>query len=140
MSEAATQRFPRADTAVPKARAFVGRTLADWHVSERTDDVLLCVSELATNAVRHGVQRGEHFLVKLTAADGCLRVEVHDTNRRRPRVQQPSTQDTTGRGLLLVEALADAWGVEPHPPRGKVVWSEFKIETVQATAVGARPC
>jgi serine/threonine-protein kinase RsbW len=101
--------------------------------------VLLCVSELATNAVRHGVPSGGHFLIKVDTLDGRLRIEVHDMSRRGPQVQQPSADDTTGRGLLLIETLADEWGVSPRAPRGKVVWTEFKIETQQAPA-GANPC
>jgi anti-sigma regulatory factor (Ser/Thr protein kinase) len=124
-----TQGFSRDDSSVPQARTFVHRTLSEWHIRDRADDVLLCVSELATNAIRHGTSAGGRYLVKVSADDEHLRVEVHDLSRRRPRVQNPGESDANGRGLLLVNALADEWGVEPCVPRGKVVWTEFKIET-----------
>ena len=122
-----TGRFPRTDVSVPAARSLVRHALAQWHVIDRSDDVLLCLTELATNAVRHGLRADDHFLVKAGMDGGRLRVEVHDTSRRRPRPRHPNTQDPTGRGLLLVETLADEWGVRPRAPRGKVVWIEFTI-------------
>ncbi|MFF9316587.1 ATP-binding protein [Streptomyces sp. NPDC014735] len=124
-----TRCFPRDARAVPQSRTFVRTTLKAWGItaSDRVDDVLLCVSELATNALRHGTVANEQFLVKLTENDARLRVEVHDPSRRRPRAQQPGVDDPNGRGLLLVSSLADGWGVEPRSPRGKVVWTEFKV-------------
>ncbi|MGP3923589.1 ATP-binding protein [Streptomyces sp. 8N616] len=136
-----TQRFPRAASAVPEARSHVARTLEALGIADRADDVLVCVSELATNAIRHGDPHAGHFLLKVLTVDGRLRIEVQDTGRRRPRVQQPSPDETTGRGLLLVETLADGWGVEPRPPRGKVVWTEFKVEMQpEGIGVGPDPC
>jgi two-component sensor histidine kinase len=77
------QRFyPRAKPSVRAARHFVREALADWAVPDRADDILLCVSELATNALCHGVP--------------------------------------PGRGLMIVVALADKWGVGERVP-GKVV-------------------
>ncbi|MGW5848610.1 ATP-binding protein [Streptomyces sp. NPDC055254] len=55
MSLSRQQRFPQARTSVRAARQFVGDTLAEWGVTERRDDIRLCASELATNAVLHGV-------------------------------------------------------------------------------------
>jgi serine/threonine-protein kinase RsbW len=120
-------------------RSFVRRTLDEWHIVDRADDVLLCLSELASNAVRHGVPDGQHFLVKVASADGRLRIEVHDTGRHRPRARQPGEDDTTGRGLLIVQTLADEWGVSRRGPRRKVVWIAFKIETQATTSPGPNP-
>lgn len=121
--------FPRNARAVPQTRTFVHVTLKQWNITVRDhmDDVLLCVSELATNAVRHGTTANERFLVKLAEADARLRVEVHDPSHRRPRPRQPGVDDPHGRGLLLVDSLADAWGVEPRWPCGKIVWAEFPV-------------
>ncbi|GGO55297.1 hypothetical protein GCM10012286_67070 [Streptomyces lasiicapitis] len=69
-----------------------------------------------------------------------MRVAVHDPTRRQPQVQNATTDDTNGRGLMLVNALADGWGVEPRVPCGKTVWSEFKIDTRQGSPNGATPC
>ncbi len=96
-------------------------------MAERADDVLLCVSELATNALVHGVPPGRGFLLRLLPYDGGgLRVEVHDSGDGVPAVPQPDAGEPGegGRGLLLVAELADRWGVSGRSP-GKVVWCEF---------------
>lgn len=129
MPKPVSRGFSQHDASVPQARTFVHRLLSEWQMLDRADEVLLCVSELATNAAKHGTSAGGRYLVKVSADEGRLRVEVHDLSRRRPQVQNPGECDANGRGLLLVNALADEWGVEPRVPRGKVVWTEFKIET-----------
>lgn len=91
------------------------------------NDVLLCVSELATNAVRHGVPAGGALLVKVGADEHRVRVECHDANRRRPRLRHPADDDQTGRGLLLVEAIASRWGTDERP-FGKYVWFELDLK------------
>ncbi|WP_329133634.1 ATP-binding protein [Streptomyces sp. NBC_01476] len=126
-----TREFPREAVAVPQARSFVREVLDTWGVTERFDDMLTCVSELAANVVRHDETHGHSFHVALSGRDGLLRIEVLDASRRHPVVKSPSADSTTGRGLLLVNELADGWGVEPRDPRGKVVWTEFKIAARQ---------
>ncbi|WP_369212318.1 ATP-binding protein [Streptomyces flavofungini] len=111
---------------VSEARAFTTEALKVWGVLDRGDDVRLCVSELATNAVLHGTDPGHGFLVRLDADDGVVRLEVHDSRRQHPHPRRPGGMDTAGRGLLLVTALADGWGVEDRTPFGKIVWSCFK--------------
>jgi anti-sigma regulatory factor (Ser/Thr protein kinase) len=117
---------------VPLAREFVVRTLEQWGLAELADDVRLCVSELASNALAHGTRRGHGFLVGLAVEDGYVRLEVHDSRdeeedgARRPRVCRPGGADVRGRGLLIVAAVADGWGVEGREPLGKVVWARFK--------------
>ncbi|GAA3506751.1 hypothetical protein GCM10019016_138660 [Streptomyces prasinosporus] len=112
---------------MPAARAFARRALTDWGVRGREDDVLLCVSELATNALLHGVPPGRGFLLRLLPYDGGgVRVEVHDGGDgvpAVPRAEAPEPEEG-GRGLLLVAGLADKWGVGERDP-GKVVWCEF---------------
>ncbi|MDD9378046.1 ATP-binding protein [Streptomyces sp. ZAF1911] len=103
------------------ARHFTRDTLDAWGRASRHDDVLLCVSELATNALRYGVPRGRGYLLRLLTYDGTVRVEVHDSGPGLSRIGAR----TAGRGLVLVDALADAWGVLPRAP-GKVVWCEFR--------------
>ncbi|MBT2487579.1 ATP-binding protein [Streptomyces sp. ISL-96] len=115
--------YRRERRSVPLAREFTRKALADWGVYERTGDVLLCVSELATNALLHGVPPGRGFRLHLSMRrQGPLRIEVHDSGGGQPRVREPD--DESGRGLLLVAVLADAWGVGRRDP-GKVVWCEF---------------
>ncbi|GGT40091.1 ATP-binding protein [Streptomyces atratus] len=115
---------------VPLVRQFVRETLVDWACEARADDVLLCVSELVTNAVLHGVPPGRGFRLHLymEPADGTLRVEVHDSGdgEVRPADSWADSGEEGGRGLLLVAALADKWGVGERNP-GKVVWCEFEV-------------
>ncbi|WP_328300176.1 ATP-binding protein [Streptomyces sp. NBC_00435] len=106
---------------VAAARHFTRDTLEVWGRGDRQDDLLLCVSELATNALRHGVPRGRGYLLRLLAYDGTVRAEVHDSGPGLSRI----ADRPPGRGLLIVDALADAWGVLPRVP-GKVVWCEFR--------------
>lgn len=126
------ERFYRRERrSVPAARAFVGEALTAWGVGERGDEVLLCVSEMATNALLHGVPPGRGFRVMAWLDhDGWLRVEVHDSGEGAPRVGRPEAEAESGRGLLLVETLADKWGVGERDP-GKVVWVEFAVGRVQ---------
>lgn len=115
---------------VRAVRDFVREALRDWGWERpRVDDVLLCVSELATNALVHGVPPGRGYLVRLVNEDAGsrLRVEVHDSGEGRPALRPPGgagADDESGRGLLLVAALADTWGVGERDP-GKVVWCAF---------------
>lgn len=122
--------FGRCRRSVPAAREFARSTLAAWEAGEPRDEVLLCVSELATNALLHGVPPGRGFRVLMWLEyDGLLRIEVHDSGDGRPRTggaQEGAEWCEGGRGLLLVEALADKWGVGERDP-GKFVWCEFGL-------------
>lgn len=112
------------------ARDFTRETLTAWSVTARTDDALLCVSELTTNALLHGVPPGRGFALHLALhPDGVLRIEVHDSGTgelREVRTPYRSLHAEHGRGLMLVAALADKWGVGERDP-GKVVWCEFAV-------------
>ncbi len=110
---------------MPLARQFAAEALAGWEIGDRDDDVLICVSELVTNALLHGAPPGRGLLLRLRHGDaGTLRIEVHDSGGGHPRNPDPGGEEESGRGLLLVEALSDHWGVTPRHP-GKVVWCEF---------------
>ncbi|MFB6848520.1 ATP-binding protein [Streptomyces sp. NPDC056373] len=117
------RRLGRADLrAVPEARRALRELLGQWGKQGQSDVAELLTSELVTNAIVHT----DHDAV-LTATVGPrgLRVEVRDFVARRPRVRLPvADEGTNGRGLFLVESLADAWGVRPHGV-GKAVWFEL---------------
>ncbi|MFE2055639.1 ATP-binding protein [Streptomyces sp. NPDC059446] len=116
--------YRRERRSVPLVRQFVREALFDWACEADLDDVLLCVSELATNALVHGVPPGRGFRVRLTCGS-VLRIEVHDSGDGHVREPvDPGPLDEHGRGLALVGALADAWGVGKRDP-GKIVWCEF---------------
>ncbi|MET9964017.1 ATP-binding protein [Streptomyces sp. NPDC006326] len=118
--------FPRSRQSVRSTREFAAETLHAWGVTYRRDDLLLCVSELATNALLHGVPPGRSYRLGLLLFEGLVRVEVADSGGGRPRIADRDPRAEGGRGLLLVAALAERWGVAPRRP-GKVVWCELAV-------------
>ncbi|WP_455352426.1 ATP-binding protein [Streptomyces sp. SYSU K217416] len=90
------------------------------------EDAAHIVAELAANAATHGLVPGRDFRLTLTvSAADTLRIEVTDARGDRlPAVRAPGNAES-GRGLLLVEALADRWGVTPGPPPCKTIWAEL---------------
>lgn len=133
--ESPRERFYRRERrSVPAARAFASAALADWGIRDRAYEISLCVSELATNALLHGVPPGRGFRLGLSLSGDVLRVEVHDSGEGWPRlVGEGEDTDESGRGLLLVAALAGKWGVMERDP-GKVVWCEFAQESSSTSA------
>ncbi len=108
------------------ARAWVSARTPDLP-TEVVEDALLAVSELVTNAVRHG--RPE-VTVALTVRPGRLRIEVYDAGETMPLLphDQPRPDRVAGRGLLIVAATASDWGVLPAVGRpGKTVWAELDL-------------
>ncbi|MEU2390634.1 ATP-binding protein [Streptomyces sp. NPDC007369] len=111
--------FARSRQTVAAARQFAAETLHMWGVTRHRDDLLLCVSELASNALRHGVAPGRYYRVRLIASATTVRLEVHDSG---PGLSRTRIGD--GMGLRIVEAVSDRWGALPRSP-GKSVWCEF---------------
>ncbi len=132
--------YRRRRQSVPAAREFTRAALADWGIGgAQADDIALCVTELVTNALLHGVPPGRGFRLCLrydAEGEGVLRVEVHDSGGGVPEVVCP--EDESGRGLLLVAALCDAWGVTERDP-GKVVWCQWTVEGAVTTPGRRRP-
>lgn len=86
------------------------------------------VAELAANAATHGRVAGRSFRLALLSQPEVLRIEVTDTRGESlPHLQPPSPEGDSGRGLLLVEALADRWGVVLGPVPRKTVWAELDL-------------
>ncbi|MFI0263279.1 ATP-binding protein [Streptomyces sp. NPDC017056] len=107
-------------TAVAAVRAELRQLMCQWGEPEDTDIAELLISELVTNALVH---TNGGAVVTATVTDR-LRVEVRDFVGRRPRLRPPTSDGTSGRGLMLVHSLADAWGVKAHGV-GKCVWFEL---------------
>ena len=120
-------RLPRHPASVGLARRRVRDHLADWgHGPDdpAVSDVVLLVSELATNVVRHGPLLEREFEVAVTAlADGSCLIEVSDEGLLEPRLRVVGEWEETGRGLHLVENIAAAWGVWGRGRHGKTVWA-----------------
>ncbi|MDQ0749195.1 anti-sigma regulatory factor (Ser/Thr protein kinase) [Streptomyces africanus] len=110
------------------ARLLTERQLDEW--GEPYEAAAQVVAELASNAVLHGRVRGRDFRLRLALrADRTLRIEVTDARGDGvPRIQAPVEQDAEGgRGLRIVEAYADRWGVAEAPAHGKTVWAELAM-------------
>jgi anti-sigma regulatory factor (Ser/Thr protein kinase) len=121
--------FVSADAdSIRDARGFVRRTLRSQVDAVATvDDAVLIVSELLTNVVLHGRQGVEfEAMIKLAVVEKRLRIEVHDASPLVP-AQRPASDDAeSGRGLMVVGALAHRWGWEPTAD-GKFVWCELAM-------------
>ncbi|MFF4847121.1 ATP-binding protein [Streptomyces sp. NPDC001194] len=92
------------------------------------------IAELSSNAITHGRVPGRDFKMSLTVTPETLLIEVTDTRGDR----LPEIRDT-GRGLVLVEALADRWGVREGPVPSKVVWAELSLAAGSRAFVFRRP-
>ncbi|MFD7426828.1 ATP-binding protein [Streptomyces sp. NPDC059818] len=103
------------------------RLVTEWGYPNHVAEVALLVSELATNALLHGSVRGRLFRVHLALTATTLRIEVSDPRGERlPAVREAQGDDCYGRGLLIVDRLADRWGVEPRTV-GKTVFAELVL-------------
>ena len=91
---------------------------------ECAEHAVLLTSEVVTNALRHGTGQ---VRVDCDADDVVVRVEVGDDDGGRPHVRRVGTDDESGRGMFLVDALASAWGVT-DTAHGKVVWFEVPVQ------------
>lgn len=92
---------------------------------ERLDDVLLCASELVSNAARHG-SPPIHLELDLEPEDSTILLEVADAGVGEPLLRTPPSDATGGRGLLVVDAVSTSWGCE-RLRQGKTVWARFRI-------------
>lgn len=119
------QLFTRRKPSIQASRRFVTRTLSEWGYVDRLDEIELCVSELATNALLHGVPPGRLFRVRIEATEEEVRIEVRDSGPGHPISQAPHPDSEHGRGLLLVAELAEVWGDIEHTV-GKTVWFTVK--------------
>lgn len=105
-----------------RARELVGEALDEQVDREIREDAAVVVSELVTNAVIHA---GTTVAVRIHLLDeGGVRIEVADSRSWPPVPRRLAPESVGGRGLVLVEALAGKWGVDPTP-EGKVVWAEI---------------
>ncbi|MGY0068848.1 ATP-binding protein [Streptomyces sp. QTS137] len=137
VSDAASCSLPARYEAVREARQFTRKTCDQWDAGDRFDDVCLVVSELVTNALRHGLPVGaprpaeQEALVRLHLMrwTGRLVCAVRDPSHGSPVTREADDFSAeSGRGLLLVESFSDGWGWQPmRGRRGKVVWALFLL-------------
>ncbi|GAA4907440.1 anti-sigma regulatory factor (Ser/Thr protein kinase) [Nonomuraea thailandensis] len=127
--------LPPEARSVAYARRLTRATLAGWGVTPETiDDATLVVSELVTNAVTHA---RPPITLSLTRKPGGLRAEITDHGALAPLVPRRAGEAATGgRGLGLVDELADRWNVEVNGERGcKTVWFEMEAGLTCAHAI-----
>lgn len=129
------QRFRSTRLDARLARQLALHQLHGWGVpydSDASDTAAVLVGELAANAVTHGRVPGRDFELRLVLMPRLLRIEVSDTrSERRPPVSghlvPPPPFADSGRGLVLVEALADRWTVLDRIPVGKTIRAELDL-------------
>lgn len=130
---------PTTDASVPRLRHTVRELLErqPTHVPEDTlQGALLITSELVTNAVRHAALLSPEIAVEVALGGGWLRIAVEDSHPYRPKAlaAEPYAEQTGGRGLLLVKALAGEAGgrcdVEQTGAGGKVIWAALPLTAV----------
>lgn len=114
--------LPPVPQSAPLARAVVRDVLAGSSLEAIVDIAELCVSELVTNAVLHA---GTELELEIGYAPKGLRLSVSDASSKSPVLSRHTRTASTGRGLAMVAAVADAWGVDEHPGGGKTVWCEL---------------
>ncbi|MFG2111763.1 SpoIIE family protein phosphatase [Streptomyces sp. NPDC048718] len=107
------------------ARAAVGQTLVDWGMPELADDAELLTGELLVNVLLHTEGGAVLTLEVLPEPVRRVRLSVQDRSSGWPRRRTPGEAATSGRGLLLMDAIAARWGVEPRG-EGKAVWCELE--------------
>ncbi|MFI6640556.1 SpoIIE family protein phosphatase [Streptomyces sp. NPDC050504] len=108
------------------ARRELRQMLHDWADAEQVDAAVLMVSEMATNVLVH-TDGDALLLAEISPGPGPrrLRVEVADASDELPHKRRPGEMASSGRGLVLMEMLADAWGVDPRG-EGKSIWFELE--------------
>jgi anti-sigma regulatory factor (Ser/Thr protein kinase) len=119
------QQFGSDSDSPRQARWWLASLLRRNGLDHELHDVMVMVSELATNAVKHAAGT---FEVAAYSDGDRLRVEVSDADPSVPQVQWVPAGATSGRGLLIVETLSDAWGVSAREGGGKAVWFELAVD------------
>ncbi|MDX3025370.1 ATP-binding protein [Streptomyces acidiscabies] len=114
-----------------EARALVQTALAAWDLQEHVDAGELIVSELVANAIRHASGPTIRIHVDLLTDDRLRFSVVDHAPARRPQLRTPTPDEDSGRGLLLLDVIADRWGYDlvgpAAQPRTKRVWAEVVV-------------
>jgi anti-sigma regulatory factor (Ser/Thr protein kinase) len=122
-------QFPAVRGSVPSARRFVAGAVVDV-TPEVSDAVALIATELASNSVQHAASG---FAIRVEQLPDRIRIEVEDDGAGQPVLGSPDPEATSGRGLQIVSALADGWGVIPRErAEGKTVWATIALRAEAA--------
>ncbi|GAA2460952.1 SpoIIE family protein phosphatase [Streptomyces mauvecolor] len=112
--------------ALSSSRHMIRAAVRAWGARERSDEIELAADELITNALMHTDGGAIVTIRVLSGPERRLRVEVEDRSSALPRRREAGSSGVSGRGLMLVDRLADVWGVESRGG-GKCVWCEFVV-------------
>ena len=123
--------FGPTEGSVGAARQFVVGVIVDAP-PEVQDSVSLMVSELSTNALVHG---DSGFDIRVDRTDHAVVISVSDRSGGTPALQSPASSEPHGRGLRIVDALSDEWGIAYTPHDGKTVW--FRMSMSCSGGVGS---
>ncbi|MFH0174922.1 ATP-binding protein [Streptomyces cacaoi] len=116
--------FTAEPTEVAALRRIMRLHLGIWGLAEVIDDAQLCMSELVSNVITH-VGPGTPATLAVSMNGVRLRIEVHDPDARAlPTLLDANVESESGRGMALVDAIADRWGVQLHADH-KVTWCEL---------------
>ncbi len=129
-------RLAAGPAAAGQARGQVRAAICAWDVPVDPDLAILLTSELVTNAIRH--EAGQIITLEISCSRDLLRVDVHDTSRALPVVQDVPADAETGRGLMLVATLAAEWGFY-RSPAGKAVYFTLAFQPDLASGGGRSP-
>jgi anti-sigma regulatory factor (Ser/Thr protein kinase) len=125
MPTIAVEQLAAEPLSVRAARRTVTEAMVDVLPPGELDELVLCTSEVVTNAVEHGATPIE---LVVDRAEDRVRVEVRDASPLPPRSGlDPEPMEVRGRGMLIVERCADRWGVEQFGDAGKAVWFELDL-------------
>lgn len=116
-------------------RRIVSAQLRYWRLDALVDPATLGVTELLANVHRHA-RPSKQCALELCALLDQLTISVHDLDPTLPRIRTVDTWETSGRGLSLIAALSQSWGVRPQGT-GKVVW--FTLPVLFPALDEARP-
>jgi anti-sigma regulatory factor (Ser/Thr protein kinase) len=119
--------LPSIAESVAAARNGTREILESCGLSHLVENAVLLVSELVTNAVRHAHGDGSPLELLVIHSRTALRIEILDPDPRPPTPRAPGALDGSGFGFVLVEAIADDWGVS-QTSTGKAVWIEFRTD------------
>lgn len=133
MPDGAVCALPPTSASSRAAREFTATTLRAWGLPGLVDDATVIISELVTNAVRHGLPpyaaTAGALPIKLTLVrQGSFVVcIVSDPSDKDPKLRQADDVCENGRGLHVIEALSRVWGWTPLPGAGKAVWATLSV-------------
>lgn len=131
--------FEALPSRIGQVRRIVTEQLHHWRLDPLIDAAALGVTELLTNVHRH-TGPDKHCTVELVYLKDRLTVSVRDHDPRLPRLRHAQSTATTGRGLALIAAVSDTWGMRAqHDGSGKVVWFTLPLVLGAPLAGGTTP-